>query len=439
MNRRLLAVLFAGLALSGPALAQPQTTVILRDSVGQRRAELDKIELTAFPADAWSKLTAWTNGEAITGADLDGKPALVLLFGAWHPSSVRALSTAQQMAQKYGEQGLVVVGVHHPQGWDKAAQVAKDRNLTFRLGHDSTGDFRKAIKADKEPDWYIIDRAGHLRYGAVSTASVDAACAEVVKESREQASDLPRILKERKEAEAIAQGRSTDIRQDLASLAKLPPVPPGYSKPSEGAYKDRAWPKMDKQFAREMGLMDQQSEKMLEPALSFEPHGYHPKAPVTDGRVILIYWWHPDYYMTYNPVMSQMDLLQRKYPRDLAVIGAMLPPDKIDRNANQGQQNQEEQLGKLHKKYTSFIASRTYEHALAADMAGTSINSISSQNSQAFPLPGAMLVSTDGIIRWVGWTNRSDFQYAIDSILAADPGIKARREADRKYIETSKK
>jgi hypothetical protein len=50
-----------------------------------------------------------------------------------------------------------------------------------------------------------------------------------------------------------------------------------------------------------------------------------------------------------------------------------------------------------------------------------------------------MVVSTDGIIRWVGFSNSSDFKYAIDTVLANDPGVKARREADRKYIETRKK
>lgn len=80
MNRRLFAALFAGMALSMPlaatSFAQPQ---VVRDSVGARRAALDKMEMQEFPTDAWSKLTGWT-GDAITGGQ--GKPILVFTWAS---------------------------------------------------------------------------------------------------------------------------------------------------------------------------------------------------------------------------------------------------------------------------------------------------------------------------------------------------------------------
>jgi thiol-disulfide isomerase/thioredoxin len=438
MNRRLFAALFAGLALSVPlastSMAQPQ---VVRDSGGARRAALDKMEMQEFPAEAWSKLTGWT-GDPIAGGE--GKPILVFAWASWHPSSQRALNVAKQMHEKFASKDLVVVGVHAPKGWDKAVETAKARGVEILQAHDASGEFRKLLKIETEPDWYVIDRAGRLRYAAVSTNSVEAAVAEVVNESREDASDLPRVLKDRADKASVEKGRSTDINQQ-ADLSNLPPVPPGYAAPGEQAYEEAKWPKVETELGKAFGLLDQTTGKPLFPELGFEPEAYHPRAPITEGRVTLIYLWHPDLHFTYNGVMDKMDVLQRQYPRDLAIVGAVLPPEKLDpQRANSGQQQDpEEEMEKLLKKYRNFVNARTYEHALAADLSGSAFGSIAQQGSVVFPLPGAMLVSTDGIIRWVGGINGRDFKYAVDTMLANDPGVKARREADRRYIEATRK
>ena len=38
------------------------------------------------------------------------------------------------MADKFGGQGLVVIGVHHQQGWAEAADAAKTRERQVRHG-----------------------------------------------------------------------------------------------------------------------------------------------------------------------------------------------------------------------------------------------------------------------------------------------------------------
>jgi hypothetical protein len=440
-------ILAAGLALASPSFtqAQPAAPVVNRDSTGARRAELDKMELKDFPADAWAKLTGWTNpsGEAaepVSASTYDGRPVLIFTWASWHPASQRALASAQQLADKYSAQGLLVVGIHHPTGFDKSADLLKSRNITFLQAHDATGDFRKALKIDHEPDFYIIDRAGRLRYAAVSSASLDAACSELAKETREQASDLPRILRERADQEAAAKGRFTDINQGIA-LSKLPEVPPGYVAPGEDAYQKVTWPKMNRELGKELGMIDQQTNKQKEPALNFTPEGYYPAEPNKSGRATVIYFWHAEEHRSFNPVMQKMDILQQQYPRDLVVIGAMVPLSALDPSFQQQSGNKEEDQEKLMKKYQTFLKSRTFHHTLAADLTGSSVMSINGAQGgvQKFPLPGAMVVSSDGVIRWVGWSDTSDFKYAIDTVLANDPAVLARRAADRKFIETSTK
>lgn len=101
MPRRVLP-LVALLALG--LVGSPVRADVIREGSGPQRAALDKMELQPFPSDAWSKLSNWTNGDAITPARIDGKPVLIFTWAAWHPSARRAVQLAQKMADKYGGQ-----------------------------------------------------------------------------------------------------------------------------------------------------------------------------------------------------------------------------------------------------------------------------------------------------------------------------------------------
>jgi thiol-disulfide isomerase/thioredoxin len=409
---------------------------VVRNSTGQRRVDLDKMELTKFPAEAWGKLTAWANGEAVTAAAMDGKPVLIMTWASWHPSSVKALPIAQGMAAKYAEKGLVVIGVHQAQGWDGAA--AKSKGLSFPVAHDSAGEFRKALRVGTDPDFYLIDRAGHLRYAAVSSSSVEEACTELVGETKEQAGDVPRIRREREE-KLTAQGRRTTDINTTIDLSTIPAVPPGYLNPTASDYKNISWPKVDPEVGKRVGIYDEQTNKLREIKLQFAPAGYFPKKPETQGRAIVIYVWHPDISDSYSKVMPQMDQLQQRYQRDLAVIGAAVPMASLRPNSQQTGQ-EAETADKMKSKYMNFISSRNFSHALAGDFAGSVLSSLSAGGGggQEFPLPGAVVVSSDGVVRWVGWSNSSDFKYAIETILAVDPAVQNRRRADRAFIERNK-
>ncbi|MBX3377849.1 MAG: TlpA family protein disulfide reductase [Phycisphaeraceae bacterium] len=428
------ALSIAAISLSLFVSSAPAADVV-REATGQLRIEMDRMELTKFPAENWSKLGAWANGAAITPASAEGKVVLIASWASWHPASLRAMPIVQNAAAKYGDQGLLVVGVHHAQGWDEAEATAKARGFTFPIAHDTTGEFRKALKMPHDPMFFFIDRAGHLRYAAVASGSIDEACAELVKETKEQAGDLPRIRREREEAAAKAKGKTSDINMAI-DLSTLPPVPPGYLPPQAPAYRNISWPKMDTELGKRWGLIDQQSNKFSEKKIAFSPVNYFPAKPETQGRAIVIYIWHPDVPETYTKVMPQMDLLQQNYQRDLAVIGAAVPLRSVQPNRQSQPGEEEESVAKFGSKYANFIASRRYKHALALDASASSLAGLAGQGgSEAFPLPGAIVVSSDGVIRWVGWSNGPDFKYAIETIVAVDPAVQARRAADRAFIE----
>src|SRR3954470_18617576 len=74
----------SAIAGATPAFAQPD---IIREGEGARRRELDKMELKPFPAEAWSKLSDWTNGPALTPGVTSGKVVLIVTWADWYPAS----------------------------------------------------------------------------------------------------------------------------------------------------------------------------------------------------------------------------------------------------------------------------------------------------------------------------------------------------------------
>jgi peroxiredoxin len=425
--------LVLSLALASLALAQP---AIERDATGQRLADVTRLELKPFPA-SWDSLSAWSapgeDNKPITSASISGKPVLIVTWAAWSSASGKALALAQRMNDRFKSQGLVVVAVHNPQGFDAAPQMAKDRAITFPISHDSKGEFRAALKVDHDPSYYLIDRSGNLRYAAVAAPSVESAVESLVNETLAQASNLPGLLKQRDDA-AIAAGRRTGgIRDDL-DLSSLPPLPPDFNPPAAAAYKGLDWPKMSGEAAKQMGLVDDKDEPH-DTKLAFKPTRFYPSLPETRGRASIVYLWNPRARWTYEQVMPQMDQLQQAHARDLVIVGAYVPLAESD-------EQKKEKPDAMSKQFDAFTSSRTFRHTIAFDPGSTALSTLGSRGgndivSNTRPTL-AIVSSSDGIIRWVGSVGSPGFKHAIDTVLAVDPGVKARQDADRAFIERKK-
>jgi hypothetical protein len=50
---------------------------------------------------------------------------------------------------------------------------------------------------------------------------------------------------------------------------------------------------------------------------------------------------------------------------------------------------------------------------------------------QVNALPTVFVISTDGIVRWQGSPLSPEFRRVVDKVLEVDPGVKARRDAER--------
>jgi len=431
----------ASLCLALPLVCQTpvmaQSPAIQRDATGQRLAALDSIELKTFPA-SWDALTGWTGAggkaEPLTSATISGRPVLIVTWASWNAASGKALALAQRLHERFAKDGLLIVAVHNPQGFDaaSAAQTAKDRALAFPIAHDAKGDFRSALKVDHDPSYTLLDRGGNLRFASVAASSVESATELLVKESVKDASDLPSLLKQRADA-ALAEGRKTGgIREDL-DLSALPAVPPDFTPPPASAYKGLAWPKITGEKAKEWSLVDDKGEAR-EHKLTFKPVMYFPATPEPRGRAYVIYIINPRNRDTYDKILTRMDILQQQNARDLVVIGAMVPFKRNDGGGEEKADKPED----LAKKFQEFVKSRSFKHTIALDPGSTVTGFMGSGDKFDAVPTGALVVSSDGIVRWGGGVDSPGFKYALDAVLSIDPGVKARREADRAFIGRNK-
>lgn len=93
----------------------------------------------------------------------------------------------KELHEKYGEKGLVIVGVHTVRAGEKAADFVREKEIPYAVGIDSKGKgelglTNEAYRVDSYPDYYLVDRKGILRFADLANSEVDAAIAYLLAE-----------------------------------------------------------------------------------------------------------------------------------------------------------------------------------------------------------------------------------------------------------------
>ncbi|MCC6426898.1 MAG: hypothetical protein IT435_08750 [Phycisphaerales bacterium] len=436
---------FATLAgLSTSTLAQPvkKTIVnpeIVREGSGAHRESLTAKELEAFDATALSKVNKWLGEKAPTATDMSGQVVLVCTWKYYHPTSKRAMENARKLAELSANQGLVVIAVHDSQGWDEAQKlpgiVDAARVSKFFVGYDEKGDFRRAIDSDGDPDCYLIDRAGQLRFADIATESVEPAIKMLLAESAETAAGVNGKLADEAEKKRRDAARSANAR-DAFDMSSIPAIPPGFVAPSPEAYLDARFPKTLIQLKDENSSSS--DDKKAPPSIQIpEGEGWIGEKPELQGRVWVIYFWDFDEHRTYS-VMQQMDDLQKARGRDVAVMGILtrFPKD------SSGNEEKQEDPAKLQARVAAFTRGKALHHSTYIEPSGqllTATRGGENTTVETIPIPYVVVCSSDGTVRFSGWAQHPSFMSHLDNTLALDPAVKARRAADAAYVKNKSK
>ena len=113
--------------------------------------------------------TGWLNTPPLGAAELRGK---VVLVDFWTYSCINWLRTAPYVrawAEKYKDQGLVVVGVHTPEfefekNVDNVRRAVREMHITYPVAIDSDYAVWRAFSNNAWPAIYLIDAQGRVRY-----------------------------------------------------------------------------------------------------------------------------------------------------------------------------------------------------------------------------------------------------------------------------------
>jgi len=373
---------------------------IAREGSGQHRAACNKLELTAVPADFWSTLTDWTNGSALTAESTKGK---VVLIGTWwsaYKPSHKAVETLQKLSDKYGKDGLIVIGVHHDSGWDGAKKVLDDQKATFLVAHDKGNALRTAVNSDQDPDFYVIDRAGNFRYVDIQTPSVANAVQAAVNESVEDAKAAPsKVASAAMKAADLAE-RTQTLSGDLKP-GQILNVP--FTFPEASAFTDASWPEQNQnvQYAKSV-----QGSKL---PVEFTVEKWITAKPNTNGRVMVLDFW-ATWCGPCKRAMPTLDQLYLDNKKDLAIIGVSDEPEST---------------------VSPFLSSHKHAYFQAFDTKQNVYKSL-----EITAIPHCVIISSDGVVRWQGNPLQPEFVKTVKAVIAADPGVAARRKAEGDYMKS---
>ncbi len=132
--------------------------------------------LTSMPAKAFDRIAApldgatqWLNSRPLSVESLRGKVVLVDFWTYGCFNCMNALPHVKELAGKYRDQGLVVVGVHTPEfAYEKiqgnVESAVRKLEITFPVAIDNDYAIWNAYHNQYWPAQYLVDAQGKIRY-----------------------------------------------------------------------------------------------------------------------------------------------------------------------------------------------------------------------------------------------------------------------------------
>jgi len=134
-------------------------------------AQFNSIASGKSRSDLWplERATTWLNSQPLTGAELQGK---VVLVEFWTYSCInwrRQLPYVRAWAEKYKDQGLVVIGVHSPEfsfekSTDNIRWALRDMRISYPIAVDNDHVVWRGFNNEYWPALYFVDAKGKIRH-----------------------------------------------------------------------------------------------------------------------------------------------------------------------------------------------------------------------------------------------------------------------------------
>jgi hypothetical protein len=149
-------------------------------------------------------------------------------------------------------------------------------------------------------------------------------------------------------------------------MTQLPELP--FTPPTADEYKAAKWPEPPKDPNAQN--QDPNAPPELPPSLKLPDAPWMPEAPKLDGRVRLIYIFHPEARVTFDyGQWSRFNLLQRQLVRDVRVVGLVSPVTAPTQDGTQTKKL-EVDPSKLTPKLEEWRQRVSLEHYISMDPSG---------------------------------------------------------------------
>ena len=163
-NQLVLAATLAG------AIGAPNGVVAADKSVAQKTPPPSAVKLPIEgEMPSLGGATGWLNSQPLTTAGLRGKVVLIDFWTYTCINWLRTLPYVRAWAEKYQNQGLVVIGVHSPEfafekNLDNVRRAAKGMKVNYPIAIDSDHAIWRAFKNEYWPALYFVDAQGRIRH-----------------------------------------------------------------------------------------------------------------------------------------------------------------------------------------------------------------------------------------------------------------------------------
>jgi thiol-disulfide isomerase/thioredoxin len=162
MNHLVIAAIF------GSLIVAPMQTLAEKNAMQQVKPAAIQLPVEGeFPS--LDGATVWLNSQPLTPSGLRGKVVLVDFWTYTCINWLRTLPYLRAWAEKYKNQGLVVIGVHSPEfefekNLDNVRREAKGMGVNYPVAVDSDHAIWNTFDNEYWPALYFIDAQGHLRH-----------------------------------------------------------------------------------------------------------------------------------------------------------------------------------------------------------------------------------------------------------------------------------
>jgi len=142
--------------------------VLFVAAIGSTASVVTAVARQPLPAFTHTADTDWLNSAPLTVEGLRGHVVLVHVWAFACSNCYRSMPWLRALEQRYGDRGLMVVGVHTPElpeeeVPERVASKVREFGLTHPVMLDADYSYWRALRNEYWPAWYVVDSEGRVR------------------------------------------------------------------------------------------------------------------------------------------------------------------------------------------------------------------------------------------------------------------------------------